>query len=137
MHQLARLREEGDEPWPQLDLPSQHRDVRVRGRHLLQPGEQLAGLLHASRPGVEPSDPASASGLSGATSNTCFQASSALSERARACQYQALRTRPPSRSSADAAEAIAAKTISARARYIGSPRLARARHQRRSDSATR
>ena len=56
MHQLARLREEGDEPWPQLDLPSQHRDVRVRGRHLLQPGKQLAGLLHASRPGVEPSD---------------------------------------------------------------------------------
>ena len=55
MHLLARLREKGDEPRPQLDLPSQHRHVRMRGGHPLQPGEHLAGLLHASRPGIEPS----------------------------------------------------------------------------------
>ena len=64
--QLARVQQQGAETGAELDLPSQHGNVGMVGRHLLEPREHLSRLLHAAGAGAEAADCRERLGIVGA-----------------------------------------------------------------------
>src|SRR4051812_13333477 len=129
VHELASGDEHRSNPRPQRTSPRQHRHFRMLGIRLQEPRQIRTRLVEPPAPRRESAQRGERFGILRRNLENVLQASSALSLRARACQYQALRASGAAASCARAAEATSRMQISGR---MATPRRGRAGHPPRS-----